>query len=110
MGHSVDLLSLIRISPYGLMGLIVIGTLICYLVIRPLIRWFVLLKQDRILSYIMCSLIILTSMFSFGFIFFDTDFMYLIKITLLCMALFGGILVVTRLIHYAFQLIFTKNV
>lgn len=106
----VELISLIRISPFGLMVVIIMVTLICYLIIKPLVRWFVLLKQDRILSYVMCSLLILISTISLGFTFWDTDFFYLIKITLLCMAVTGGILVIARFIHYVFQLIFTKEV
>lgn len=110
MDRTIELFSLVEIGPYELMGLIVIGTLICYLSIKPLIRWFVLLKLDRILSYIMCSLIILICTFSIGFIFFQADYVYLIKITLLCMAVFGGILVIARLIHFVFQRVFMKNV
>lgn len=110
MDQLAILISIVENSPNGLIGLIVIVTLICYLVVKPLIRWFVLLKQDRVLSYIICSLLILTCTVSFGFIFWDSDFVYLIKITLLCMAVFGGILVIMRLIHYFFQLVFTKKV
>lgn len=104
------LISIVENSPYGLIGLIVLGMLISYLIIKPIIRWFVLLKQDRVLSYIMCSLLILTCTVSIGFIFWNNDFVYLIKITLLCMAVFGGVLVITRITHYFFQLIFTKKV
>ena len=110
MGQLAILLPLIENNPYIMMGLIVIGTFICYLIIKPVIRWFVLLKQERVLSYIMCSLLILTCTVSFGFIFWENDFVYLVKITLLCMAVFGGVLVIARLIHYFFQLVFTKKV
>ncbi|ASN05925.1 hypothetical protein [Virgibacillus necropolis] len=110
MEQLVWLLSFMKNSPYGLMTLIVIGMLICYLSIKPVIHWFVTLKQDRILSYIMCSFIILICSILIGFLFFQTDYLYLIKITLLCMAVFGGILVIVRLLHFIFQNVFMKNV
>ncbi|WP_404452433.1 hypothetical protein LG329_18900 [Virgibacillus necropolis] len=110
MDQTIKLLSLVEIGPYGLMGLIVAGTLICYLSIKPIIHWFVTLKQDRVLSYLMCSLIILTCTISIGYIFFQSDYVYLIKMTLLCIAVFGGVLVIVRLVNFIIQSVFTKNV
>lgn len=97
-------------GPYGLMVLIVIGTLICYHSVKPLIHWFVTLKQERILTYIMCSLIIIMCTILIGFAFFQTNYLYLLKITLLCIAVFGGVLVILRLLHFIIQNVFTKNV
>ncbi|ASK63654.1 hypothetical protein CFK37_16560 [Virgibacillus phasianinus] len=109
MEKTIELLT-IGVGPYGLMGLIVCGAFICYLFIKPVIQWFIALKQERILSYIMCSLLICIFTISIGFLFFQGDYVYLLKITLVCMALFGGILVIVRLLLFLFQSIFTKNV
>lgn len=110
MDQLAVLISLVENSLYWLIALIVMGTLISYFIIKPVIHWFVLMKQDRVLSYIMCSLFILTCVTSVGFIFWKSEFVYLIKITLLCMAVFGGLLVIMRLVHYFFQIIFAKKV
>lgn len=105
----IDALFSITEATYGLLGLIVLGTFICYLSIKPLIQWIINLKQESVLRYILCSLIVLHCTIFIGFVYFQVDYVYLIKVTSLCIALFGGVLVMLRLIHFVCQLIFTKS-
>ncbi|WP_430786264.1 hypothetical protein VBD025_13340 [Virgibacillus flavescens] len=108
MNFIVSLTSVTEV-PYGLLSLIGLGILICYLSVKPLIKWIINLKQERVLRYVLCSLIILHCTIFIGYVYFQIDYVYLIKVTSLCIALFGGVLVMLRLLHYVYQLIFTKS-
>lgn len=109
MDYSTNSMSGFDFGSYGLIALIVSSTIVCYMCIKPIVHWFVKLKQDRILSYLMCSFIIFILTTLIGYSLFDLDLIFLIKMTLLCVALFGGFLVILQLLHFIYQSIFAKK-
>lgn len=80
--------------------LLVIG--ISYLIIRPLVKWFVTLQSVKLLSYIICSLFVLLLYFITVFLVGDMQYLAVpfIKLLLQGIAFFGIALLVIYTILY----------
>ncbi len=83
---------------------IFIGIIIIYLMVHPLMKWVISLQSIKLLAYIMSSLAFLV-LFLLGIILTTVLNLTLLAMTLQCLAIFGGCLIV---IH-AFQYLFRKN-
>lgn len=79
------------IDEYVFYLLILFIMMICYVVVRPFISWFVTLQSIRLLSYIFSSLFVLLLIFIVKLSIYELDnfLVNLIKVTLHCLAIFG---------------------
>ncbi|GAB3068379.1 hypothetical protein [Virgibacillus ainsalahensis] len=75
----------------------VIGMLISFSIIRPVIHWFVIMKFTKLLSYLIISLLILTGFFVVILMAGDRvqSHLHLLKGILQALAFFGIILIIS---------------
>lgn len=83
---------------------IFIGIIIIYLMVHPLVKWVISMQSTKLLAYIMSSLAFLV-LFLLGIILTTVLNLTLLAMTLQCLAIFGGCLII---IH-ALQHLFRKN-
>lgn len=74
---------------------------IIYLFIYPLIKWFITLQSARLLSYILCSFIVLFILFLAVQALHDMEklFFQTMKMVCQCLAVFG----ITLIVYHGFQ-------
>src|SRR5690625_3442283 len=88
-------------------GLIFIGVIFGYLLLKPMITWFIILESARMLSYLISSLIVILAFFIV--VLFNGELpgrmLGLLKLTLQCLALWG----VAIVLYSGFRLLFNKK-
>lgn len=88
-------------------AIILLGIITSYLIIQPIISWFVALKSTKLLSYIVSSLIVLVLFFLI--VLFVGDLQYLLsdllKMALQSVSIFGVILT----IYYSIRRLIQKQ-
>ncbi|MEN1967045.1 hypothetical protein WMZ97_03105 [Lentibacillus sp. N15] len=78
--------------------IILIGVFASYYIIQPVVYWFVTLQSTKVLSYMIASLVMMICVLVFDGQQSDDNVHQLIKITLQCLAAFGGVLFVIQLV------------
>lgn len=80
---------------------IFVGVLICYLIVKVMVKWIVSCQSIKLLSFMMSSLVFLVLLLS-SIIMTVTPGMDLLQITLRCLAAFGCCLLILHLFQYIF--------
>ena len=104
--HLSQLYSLGLEAKHMYLGLIFLGIILGYILIKPMITWFIILESSRMLTYLISSLIVILVFFIV--VLFTGELpgrmLGLLKITLQCLAVWG----VAIFLHYGFHQLIKK--
>ena len=88
--------------------LVIIGLMITYTLLLPLLEWFVSVKLTKVMSYLLSSLLIIV--FFLLYVIYTNDIhLYLLKITFQTVSLFGLTLVMFYLFKRVKKKVFTNK-
>ncbi len=104
--HLSQLYSLGLEAKHMYFGLIFLGIIFGYILIKPMITWFIILESSRMLTYLISSLIVIliffiVILFTGGL---PGKMLGLLKITLQCLAVWG----VAIFLHHGFHQLIKK--